>query len=264
MNVVDKRIRHVKSHIDTFESVDFNEQCIQNLLSGSGSRTGSLGNLVLYSHAMAIYSWFANKDIRATKNWFFTMASLQLAKMSQMSLPQRRGAFSLSDASAAAYSDYPGVRRKIGGVLEPLYSQEGDDPIFDFLAVQAGLILRGEIESARSALERTINNVSFGASRRAVDICVFDQIHHGSDDDLRRSILRICELTDQRLDMEGGYTEGLMNSDATFYAKLCRIAGRSIDIEHPMIPNAWLEDQEVMDPVFMLPRLINVVFESWR
>ena len=260
MTSAEDRINHVISHACNDFNGEINDICVRNLLTGAGNRAGSLSILESYAHVMGIYSWFVTRDLASLRNWFFTMASMQLAKTAGMTAPERRHSLSLFSASISAFSNCANTYRAMAKVLKSLYSESDNVPLLRILSIQAGFILEGNVSAARDALDSAIAGPPAQTDPLSPDISVFVNLHHGSDSDLQSSIVRLCELGDKRSEMENGYTEGLVNTPATFYTKLCLMAGRNVEVRHPMIPDAWLTDDPKSKPVFRFPQLNDIVF----
>ncbi|UPG87712.1 hypothetical protein L2Y94_10260 [Luteibacter aegosomatis] len=260
MTAADDRIRHVKAHAASEFNKEMNEECIQGLLTGTGSRGGCLAGLERYANVMAIYSWFVEDDIDETRNWFFTMARLQLARIVGVPVSEQRHLFSFFSGSNVVFSNSPSTMLEVGKVLGSLYSHPDNVPLIRVLSEQAAFILEGNIEKARDALNRSIDRASLDDSKYAADLSVFINLHHGDDEALHSSIIKLCDLGDERLELESGFTKSLMNTPATVYAKLCLMAGRHIDVRHSMIPAAWLMNDPEVKPVFNFPQLNGVVF----
>jgi len=84
------RLQHHRSHLDGEHDIS---DCVKNIVSGSGSPTGSALQMRSYCFARAMQAWFEFSDLLAMKQWLylsgrFQVFYLELKKVRSMHWPE--------------------------------------------------------------------------------------------------------------------------------------------------------------------------------
>lgn len=247
------RLSHLSGHIHGQFAEDMTQLAVKNLLEGAGSEDGSLRSLESHAHGMALYAWFADGDLLQSKAWFYTAARLQAKRMSILERDNRDTSIRILRSLDAACTDDKDTRVKIGSVLAS--AKKGTMEIsLHFVAEQIGLLLCGSVDASASATDQffLIPANRANSSLFAPDIEVIRAIHFGSDDVLVKSLQDLCDMSFERRrrELEGGFTEGLLSTPATIYARLCWSIGRHVVVDHELLPMEWMPETNLGEDEF--------------
>lgn len=254
MKLAEKRIRHLEKYVNSQATISMNELAIDNLVVGRGSRGGSLDSLESYSRAMAMCSWFVESDIDSCRDWFYTSAILQAERSSQIGAEHRHEVFSFIDASSAAFSNSRIARYQASNLLQSLYSGFNDRWELNFIARQIGLIFLGELDNAERSAQDARRRLVLKSGPLSTDVQVFFDMFFGEKERLVVGIEELCRRSNETVELESGFTEGLMSTPATLYAKLCHLVGREVEIANSLVPAAWLGGDD-FERTFKFPGL---------
>lgn len=215
------------------------------LATGIGNEKGCLRVLETHAHAMALYSWFSDRDLRSCKSWFWTASRLQAKRMSLVERSGWSGATSTFRSLDVSCIDDPNLRYELGVIIAAMHARPESEPL-SFISEQIGLMLQGAFDSAAAAAVRNLRIIEAAASKSIFvpDIAVLKAMHEGSDLDLELALKELCEasLSSTRRCVEDGFTEDLISSPATIYLRLCWAMGRTINVQDDLVPIAWMAE----------------------
>lgn len=259
------RLRHVSGRVDDEFVLEMVELATTNLLEGKGSFDGSLATLISFASANAIHAYFSGKDIRSSKNWFWTVGIMQRARVAKIDATRWSSIYATYDSLSVACSDDEQLRCDMGIVIEGLHAQRKSAQI-NLISRQIGLILQRREAQAASELNVLMmqDNFSRIAGPFLPDFEVFKAMHFGSDDDLVGSLNSICDLNfkSARLKMEGGFTEGLLSTPANIYLRISWLIGRKVTLNDPLVPMGWMPQGLAGDLEFGFPRLRTLLLSD--
>lgn len=254
----EERIRHVESHVFSEFNAEMNESAVKKILTGADGLSRSIRTLERRANAMAVYECFVNRNAKSAKDWFFTLSNLQLKRLSAIDRRERHAAFTSFDGSSSAFSGDTRTQIEMGAILSSLYQGQSVEPNLQFITEQEALIFQGISQGTASrnlieASEILKNDLL------SLDVELFVKLKSGTDDEIRGILLAICDESENRFQLESGFTEGLMNTPATYYMKLVHMTGRDISLEHPMLPMELVKNENEQGRVFKFPELKDVV-----
>jgi hypothetical protein len=133
-----------------------------------------------------------------------------------------------------------------------------DDPgRYEFLLFQAQLAMRRDLPRLLQRAERAVqsgrtprNKPSFRA-----DYDFFLNLGRQNPDGMKAAIETLLRprMLLVRSGFESGVTNSLLSTPAVIYCKLAALNGMPIDIDHPMVPRAWLSDAPLAPVRLSLP-----------
>lgn len=250
------RLTHIQSHIE--DGIDQN--AIKNICNGTGSPSNSAASLGHFCWASGMNAWFAHKDLNATRVWF-----RESGRMLRMSY-ELRTKYSQSSTGG-----------KIMELMRPLVANDeeqlqwfaqnvdmydmarGEDRrTVEFWAIHFIFALRGEWARLEARCKDVIAHSPGTAliKQYMLDHRFYLALAQADEAGMRETLAELLSpaTLKARKDLEGGYTEGLICTDAVMYAKLAWRRGFHIDPGSPFVPSEWLP----LDPPPQVPSPLGI------
>lgn len=236
-----KRIAHIKDHLAGGYDVP---KLVNYVRNGLGNPRACLMALAGYAQASALYSWFALKDLAATRSWFH-----EAARCDRLGYEMEH--------------DVSGPGAKALQLLKPLISNDNelidwfahhedaydanriqDHRTHDFWAYQAVVALRQDWATLESRCRKVIADPPKAASeqRYLLDHQFYLALAQGDEERMQEVLEQLLQPKRVRArdSNEGGYSADLISTPAVIFAKLAWRRGCRIQVKSPLVPAEWL------------------------
>lgn len=240
-----KRLAHVKSHIEECES-DIQRE-IFNIENNLGNPRSCVMSLSSNAEANAMFAWFGKRDLDAMRQWCYVGAKLdQLYYKMQEGDPEWGRGFPqllkpiLSNSKELInwFSHYD---------LAYDMKRVEDHKTHDFLAYQAIVALRGEWPRLIERCEKIINDPPSASreQRYLIDHDFYLALAKGDMEKMQSVLqeLASAKMIRARSNEESGFTADMISTTAVIYAKIAWVYGYQIKIDSPYIPTEWLSTE---------------------
>ncbi len=232
---IDKLLDNLKSDHD---------RAIEYLELGQGSRRGCLSNLSAYAQTRSLLAWFADHDLQAFKQWAYVAAKLE--RMICQIEPARR--FPAYTHLYALLSDHPDMvnwfrQQTVSYFLEGEEKDRDNPERTAFHGYQALLALNGEWELLAERCEQILAMEIKKDKRFLIDHQFYLALANGDKSGMERVV---NELTSPKVarrrnfEPPFAFTERLIGTHATIYAKIAWRHGYEIEVDSPWVPRQWL------------------------
>lgn len=242
-----KRLQHVNGHLSTMFDVKKMSSVIMNRLDHSSAMCLRFESFYL---AKAIINWFSENDLDKFKQNAYSGALI--TKFYQLLMEFRRKQIMTVGS---------GVR--VRELLLPLMSDNepvinwlaNNDGVFDlkaannhktdhFWAYQSRLALRGDWERLRAHCKQLLADppkVS-AAKKYLVDQYFYLALADGDMTGMEAALSEIVSPKGirGRYNVESGFTQDLISTDAVVYAKIAWRHGYEVKVDPPYVPTEWL------------------------
>lgn len=235
-----QRLRHIGSHISAGKDV---AGVVRNILTGTGSPSGSALSLGSYCLARGMHAWFEHADLSATKQWFKLSGECQNVcldlQRDQMNLMPR--VMCLSRMLVADHE--PEISRFLA--FSHIYSAKAIANVksVDYSAFNIVLAVKGEMELLASRCDALRKDPPASHGKKYLPDNEFLAALAVGDPHRMQEVLNDLvspKMARSRAGLEGGYTQDLISTSAILYAKLARRHGYEIEVESDYIPVPWL------------------------
>jgi hypothetical protein len=235
------------SHIEAHRAVD-RSNAVYNVVNNKGSPQNSARSLASGAEADAMFAWFSDGDLRATKQWAYVCGMLDKLVLKMT-------------ASDEAFTHGPGG--KTLGLRMPLLSDNKElidwfanydhaydqkrienHKTHDFWAYQAIVALRGDWTRLLSRCNSVMADPPGAAGERKylIDHEFYHALAKGDvsrmEDTLRQIVLP--KALASRSNDESGFTDDLISTPAFIYAKIAWRHGYEVVVDSPFVPSEWL------------------------
>lgn len=231
-------------HLTNFLSMPIDD-AISNVLSNSGSFTGSLTALTMNAECMAMLSYFQDHDIKLLQNWSWMTAKIDQALLKR----QWHDNYFVGDLIWAMLSGDDELiewfSKPEGYWRENSLNQRETPGTYPFFSYQACLAIRGEWKSLAARASQVCKNPEL-LKKHGFLLCehmFFLALAHG---DIKAMEVAISEIvsTKQRkrsFSTRNALVKGLMEPHAFLYTKIARHHGFNVNVESPWIPSELLK-----------------------
>jgi hypothetical protein len=236
------RLEHMRGF---FSEIDYAGGFVSAIRNRTGDTAACILALASFAIRNALLSWFDKNDIRTTKNWWHTSATLTKNHYEMKPLKGHN------------------VGAKFLSLMPPLLSDDDDliawyanaDAIFDldrvedhkthdFWSYQAIVALRGDWPRLQERCETVLADPP-GASKEQkylIDHRFYLALARGDEQAMNDVIRQLItpKLLSARRNYESGFTGDLISTPAVILCKLAWRAGFHIDTQSPFVPLQWL------------------------
>lgn len=234
------RITHIRNHIDS-EDVD---RKVHFIVTNTGNPLACLMRLASNAEARAMYSWFHDKDLDATKQWLYVAGRLDKMRYERETDRLNAGGKTLQLFRPLLSDNEELIRWFIWDA--DIYDQKSvDDPdLIDFWAFQAVLALRGNWDRLKERCDIMLSRPSVPHNlKNYIDdykfyLALANKDRAGIVDGI--SSLLTAEMLGARSKDESGFTEDLISKPAVIYAKIAWRYGFQIELGSEYVPSDWL------------------------
>jgi len=245
------RLIHVDSHLNGQSfSPEFVRERLYLIAENKGKPDACMSQLQSYCQAKGVSNWYHGGALSVSKNWFYAKAKLFYIRANP---PYHDGplfprAGRVFDAMEVLICDHPGLIDWYCSMdsgfseFEEFRGNITTDP--DFYTQQFFHAFRGEWEILGERAERVLAHPPKSGHAKSFlpDHRFYLALAKGDLVDMEQRIADLLtpRMLHSREGMESGYTNQLLSTLGTVYAKLAWRHGYQVDLDTPYIPQAWL------------------------
>jgi Immunity protein 49 len=245
------RLTHIQSHIE--DGVDQN--AVNNIRNSTGSPSNSAASLARFCLACGMNAWFAHNDLIATRMWF--NESGRMVRMSyELSTKRSKSSTGgkITDLMPPLVANDEEQLQWFAQNVDMYDMERGEDRrTVEFWAIHFILALRGEWARLEARCKDVIAHPPSTALMKQymVDHRFYLALAQADEAGMRETLAELLSpaTLKARKGWEGGYTEGLICTDAVMYTKLAWRRGFRIDPGSSFVPSEWLP----LDPPPQVP-----------
>lgn len=221
-----------------------NQQAIDYLNEGKGSRRGCLGVLSGGTQARCLMAWFQDNDIIAHKHWAYVAA-----KVNRMICQMEPGAwFPAYEHLYALLSDSEDMvnwyrQHRVSYYLESEIKDRDNPRQAAFHGYQALLALNGEWDLLEKRCEQILSLDLTKDRKYLVDHRFYLALARADKAGMEAALNELTSPKVARVrnfEQAFGLTENLIATHATIYAKIAWRHGHEIEVDSPWVPKEWL------------------------
>ena len=223
------------------------DRAISYLNEGKGSREGCLSGVLSHAEAQSLMAWFRKRDLFCYKQWAYVAAKTQ-----RMCFQIEPGAwFPTYKHLYALLSDNEDMvkwyrQHKVSYCLEDEIKNKDNPRKATFHGYQIILALNGEWELLERRCEQILSANLNKDRKYLIDHRFYLALARGEKAEME-SVLN--ELTSPKIarvrnfEPAFAFTENLIATHATIYAKIAWRYGYEIEVDSPWVPKEWLPVQ---------------------
>lgn len=247
------------------------DRAIELLNAGKGSREGCLSSVLMHAEARSLMAWFERKDLDEHKQWAYVAAKIQ--RMILQLEPWRW--FPAYKLLYALLSDHENVLHWYEGHRVAFFihdDERGDESLnkenpatVTFHSYQALLALRGEWEELGRRCELILGLPKAVGQDFLVDHRFYLALANGDRRGMEAALNCLTSPEVAKIRNYGaafGFTESLLATHATLYAKIAWRHGFEIEVESPWVPREWLPIKPLQD--YKDPWSFMQSFDIWQ
>ena len=220
---------------------------VDALNEGRGSRRGCLGNLSVGVEPMSLRAWFKDHDLRGFKQWAYVAA-----KVNRMIFQMEPGSwFPAYEHLYALMSDCEAMvdwyrQHRVSYFLEGEIKDRDNPKQAAFHGYQALLALNGKWDLLRQRCEQILSADLKRDRKFLVDHRFYLALANGDKAGMEAALNELTSPKVARIRnfaLAFGFTENLIATHATIYAKIAWRHGYEVEVDSPWVPKEWLPIQ---------------------
>ena len=242
-DVQSARLKHIEGHLGVDRS-----NAIYNVANNKGSPPNSARSLASDALARAMFAWFSDRDLKATKQWAFVSGMLD-KMVYQMEEDEDTFTYGpggkLLQLRTPLLSDHQTLIDWFAN-FDKAFDQNRveNHKTHDFWAYQAIVALQGDWTRLLARSERVLADPPGASSERKyqIDHQFYFALANGDVEGMEvalRQIVQAKALAARHND-ESGFTADLISTPAFIYAKIAWRHGYEVRVDSTYIPSEWL------------------------
>ncbi|TWC49164.1 immunity protein 49 of polymorphic toxin system [Pseudomonas sp. SJZ080] len=246
------RLEHTKSHLDGGFDV---EKLIAYIEQSLGNPVACAGRLSSHAFAKGIHAWFETANLEVMKNWFYVSECLHkyqfMLQSDKMNLLPKT-----LDFMRALVSDNASLIDWFCNCNEIIDEKRiQSTTTADFLAYQIILAVKGDFSQVAERCLQMIAKPPSGPKKIfMLDNDFFMALASGDVLGMESTLTKLTSPASikKRLDIESGFSEGLISTFGVIYAKIAWCHGYEVRVDTPYIPVEWLPIKPLTnyDPIY--------------